>query len=103
VSDTCLRLIPTDPSWLPEREVLHRALMSWQVSCRMPDAGEVEAKVYPEVKFIDQGANFETLSSPACGAELEFDWWTECMEHADATDFSDLVDDAVLRWGDDAQ
>lgn len=88
MSDNYLRLIPTDPAWRPERDAAERAAVV--LSALVPGADEVEAELYAGVTFIDQGANFERLGCPLCGAELAEVWWGEQMAAAGAGGFADL-------------
>lgn len=30
---------------------------------------------WDEIEFVDQGANFEIVSCPCCGRELDVTWW----------------------------
>jgi hypothetical protein len=89
VSDNYLRLIPTEPTWRPAAEATQRAVAT--LSALVPGADSVEAEVYDEVTFIDQGANFERLSCPACQTELEMDWWSDQMGLAGDASFTDLA------------
>lgn len=88
MSDDWLRLIPADPSWTPSPERAERAVA--KLFSLAPDADRVEAEVYEEVTFIDQGSNFERLNCPACRAELTMEWWTERMDEAAVSSFSQL-------------
>lgn len=89
MSDNYLRLIPTDPTWRPAAEVAERATAT--LSALAPGADSVEAELYDEVTFIDQGANFERLSCPACYAELAMEWWSEQMTQAGDDSFRNLA------------
>lgn len=89
MSDDYLRLIPTDPTWRPQAEAAQRAAAT--LSALVPTADGVEAELYDKVTFIDQGANFEQLSCPACHAELAMDWWSDQMGHTGDAGFTDLA------------
>ena len=43
-----------------------------------------------EVRFIDQGSNFEGVYCPACSADLD-QWWKEAMDRAWQTRFANLA------------
>jgi hypothetical protein len=88
VSDNYLRLIPTDPTWRPDSGAAQRAVGT--LSVLVPGADSVEVALHDEVTFIDQGANFERLSCPACQAELDMDWWSEQMGAAGDAAFTNL-------------
>jgi len=89
VSDNYLRLIPTDPYWLPEVEAAQRAAAT--LSSLVPGADGVAVELYDAVTFIDQGANFDRLSCPACLVELEKDWWDSQMGYAADASFANLA------------
>ena len=89
MSDDYLRLIPTDPTWRPGAEAAKRAAAA--LAALAPGADSVEAELYDEVTFIDQGANLDRLSCPACQAELAMDWWSEQMGRAGDAGFTNLA------------
>ena len=88
MSDNYLRLIPTDPTWRPRAEAAHRAAAA--LSALAPCADTVEAELSDEVRFIDQGGNFERVSCPECHSELGIEWWSEQMGHAVVGAFANL-------------
>jgi hypothetical protein len=88
VSETVLRIIPTLPDWTPAEADVDAAAAIVRVLC--PDAVESIVVRYAEVAFIDQGANFDRVSCPVCGAVLDEAWWQERMDEAFATRFSAL-------------
>jgi hypothetical protein len=53
MSDHFIRLIPTDPSFLPGPESRSRAQAL--LKSFMPQAQEVEVFAYDRVRFVDQG------------------------------------------------
>lgn len=88
MSDNWLRFIATDPDWVPEaaaRDAAVGLLVRW-----LPEADEVTSNISDHVDFIDQGANFERVTCPACGATLSDDWWGVAVDRARETDFEDL-------------
>jgi hypothetical protein len=89
VSDNHLRLIPTDPDWQPDAEAAQRAARV--LSILAPDAESVEVHLYPEVTFIDQGSNFESVSCPACQTPLEMEWWASRMGEMSDSQFTNLT------------
>jgi hypothetical protein len=50
---------------------------------------EIEVEVSEDIKFVDQGSNFESVSCPACGIEMDTKNWLEWMEKSGETDFID--------------
>ena len=62
VADTYLRLIPVGPSWVPAALARERALRALRRAA--PFADDVANQVPLEVRFIDCGANVETVRCP---------------------------------------
>lgn len=87
MADTFLRIIPTDPTRVPGVSARERALNVLRRA--VPLADEVTAQVTQHVRFVDCGANFESVRCPACGADIG-EWWAEAMELGHAQNFSDL-------------
>src|SRR5438067_3871808 len=93
MSSTHLRLIPTDPTFVPEAAAQQsaRALLT----SLLPKAWRVSATATEEVEFVDQGENFVNLSCPACGAGLDDQgpdrWWYDAMDRAYQARFRDLM------------
>jgi len=80
MSESVLKLIPTDPQWTPGEGTNERAqtlLLSF-----VPDSTELKAVIRKNVEFIDQGENFERVLFPECPAELGTQWWQGAMEKA---------------------
>ena len=61
-----LRIIPTDPFWLPAPAAF--------------DAIGSELRRHSSIAFIDSGAPFTAIGCPACGAAISEGWWSERME-----------------------
>ncbi len=87
VSDTYLRIIPTEPGYVPS--VLARERAMGMLRRAMPLADDITAQVTEHVRFVDCGTNFETVRCAHCGADLG-EWWSEAMELAQAQHFEDL-------------
>jgi hypothetical protein len=88
MGETSLSIIPTVPDWTPDGEAAAAAMDVLRELC--PKAAEVGARWHEEVRFIDQGENFECVRCPACDTELERGWWIEQMDLAYLTRFTDL-------------
>jgi hypothetical protein len=86
-SDTYLRVIPVDPACVPSALARERA--STILSRAVPLADDVASQVTEDVRFVDCGANFETVSCPRCGTDLG-EWWSTAMELAHEQQFRDL-------------
>ncbi len=88
MSDDYLRLIPTDPEFVPD--CLRREKAQGLLASYLPLADGIEAQLFETVKFIDQGSNFERVSCPACLAKLDVSWWGSAMNSSYKSDFADL-------------
>ena len=85
--DTYLRIIPADPAYVPSALARDRALAVLQRAA--PFADDIAAQVSESVRFVDCGANFESVGCPRCGADLG-EWWSEAMELGHGQHFEDL-------------
>ena len=87
MSDSFLRLIPVDPTFVPTTEAIGRArtLLRSMVLDQI-----VTSDTSDEVRFVDQGENFEQLRCPFCEAELDSEWWKDAMDRAYETHFENL-------------
>jgi len=89
MSDNYLRLIPVSPEYIPDAlvsEEVQRLFTSF-----VPHADEVHVMITNEIKFIDQGSNWERVTCPICGSELGVRWWQEAMDTAYVTKFTNLI------------
>lgn len=87
MADTFLRIIPADPGYMPTALASERALDLLRRA--VPLADDVAAQVTDDVRFVDCGANFETVRCPRCGADLG-EWWSAAMELGHQQRFQDL-------------
>jgi hypothetical protein len=87
VADTYLRIIPADPACVPSPLARERALGVLQRA--VPLADDFASRVTEEVHFVDCGSNFESVSCPACGADVG-EWWSMAMELGHEQHFLDL-------------
>jgi len=89
MSSTVLRLIPTDPTYVPDP--LAQARACDLVRELVPGAEGIEAQTHEETAFIDQGESFESVRCPHCKCDLEMDWWQEAMGTAGESSFENLT------------
>jgi hypothetical protein len=87
VADTFLRIIPAEPTYVPSALARERALGVLRRAA--PLADDIAAQVTSDVRFVDCGGNFETVSCPRCAADLG-EWWSEVMEIGHGQGFQDL-------------
>ena len=80
MSDTFLRLIPVDPTTVPDSAAADKARTL--LAGFVPDASQVTIDVRDDVSFIDQGANFESVGCSSCGAPVDLEWWQAALEKA---------------------
>lgn len=88
MSDDVLKLIPTDPEYVPSEEAQQSAVAA--LERLLPEGEMCEAETYDRVTFIDQGENLEAVICSGCNARLELyegaqaeaigSWWGEVME-----------------------
>ena len=87
MSDLFLSLIPEDPAYVPPAEAQAQAVAA--LRARLPLPSHVEARIFDEVTFIDQGSNFEKVLCPICDEDIT-EHWVGLMEAAYEAEFSDL-------------
>lgn len=89
MSSNYLRIIPDVPDWVPDESTAQRLA----TAARELFAGrssEVSSGDRGEIEFVDQGAWFESVSCPNCGAVIDESWWQDRMGTAAETGFTDL-------------
>ncbi|HEY3357137.1 MAG TPA: hypothetical protein VGQ83_28060 [Polyangia bacterium] len=89
MSDTFLRLVPVDPTFVPSAEA--QAAARDYLRAVLPDADTVATRTAAEVQFIDAGGNTEAVFCPLCGAEVDQAWWVQAMDAAFECSFRDLT------------
>jgi len=92
LSTTIIRLISTNPQYVPDSLSQKRAV-AFLKSLPLPNpdpSSEAIAKVTEHVEFVDQGENFERVVCPFCSFELNTEWWHEVMDKAYRERFVDL-------------
>jgi hypothetical protein len=80
VSDNYLILIPDSPAYVPSRDAQERALALFREFT--VNADETRAEEFPSIRFIDCGANFETVTCPDCRQELSQEWFGRVMDES---------------------
>jgi uncharacterized protein YbaR (Trm112 family) len=80
MSDDCIKLIPTDPCYVPPKPLQKKAIDLLEVM--LPEGEECEAEVYERLTFIDQGENLSFIICPNCRKNLDYnydeniqEWW----------------------------
>ncbi|MCR8633914.1 hypothetical protein [Paenibacillus radicis (ex Xue et al. 2023)] len=87
MSDVIVKIIPKDPKFVPSEMKLGevKEWINFNVSNE-----KTEYILTDEVRFIDQGENFESIGCPFCSSNIDLDWWGEVMDKASKTSFHNL-------------
>jgi hypothetical protein len=88
VSTNVLKLIPTDPTYVPETEAQLAAQEILRAA--LPRDADVQIDIFASTQFVDAGANFRGIFCPHCGQTIPDPWWQQAMDKADASSFCDL-------------
>jgi hypothetical protein len=88
LSDNYLQLIPNAPSYVPPEPAREEARALF--ASLVPDAHEVKVEVSDEIRFIDCGANWDSVYCPFCSVEPDPSWWADAMEAAEAHAYARL-------------
>ena len=88
MSDNVLKLIPASPSYVPDASMVEKAC--GMIAQYLPDARETRCTSTPEIRFVDQGANWERILCPICGNEIDEEWWVRATDAAHKEGFTDL-------------
>jgi len=87
MSLTILKILSTNPSYVPEKIKQDKAKV---FLAELYKNNEVEFYNTDLIEFIDQGENFEKVSCNLCGQEIEIEDWQSAMDKAYENLFSDL-------------
>jgi hypothetical protein len=88
MSVNLLRLVPTDPAWVPDDWHQARGAKALRRLC--PIAEKISAARTDDIRFVDAGSNFQKIRCPACLTELTYSWWQTGMDEAYKSAFKDL-------------
>jgi len=89
MSENFLRLIPSSPEFIPDKNAIDQAVFLLKEDFPYPDMVRVEISDSP--RFIDQGANWERIVCPFCNETLDPGWWQNAMDNAFANKFKNLI------------
>lgn len=78
MSDEILRLIPTDPSFVPTKKA--QAAAKKALRAALPDAEDVTSEVAEHVALQDCGESFDRVLCPACAREIAIETWQGWMD-----------------------
>lgn len=88
MSDAYLRLIPSSPDFVPDINLIDRAILLLREG--FPGPGKIHFEISDSLRFIDQGENWEQVMCPCCNATLDLEWWQKAMDDAYKTEFQNL-------------
>jgi hypothetical protein len=91
MSDTVFKLIPDNPSYVPDQE--SRTKAKAYLATLFPEAAEIVDKARERIEFIDAGTNLETITCPNCLSRIDRDWWQHEMKRASIGHFTNLTID----------
>ncbi|ATZ29054.1 hypothetical protein ACFZBM_31360 [Streptomyces lavendulae] len=87
MSDDVLSIIPSDPQWQPDRDVVDRVIaLVEDLAPGVVDGVDVEidATWHDVVTAVDCGDNLERIGCPLCQAAIDTEWWGDLLEaHCD--------------------
>lgn len=89
MSDAYLRLIPSSPDFVPDKNSIDRAILLLREDFSGP--GEIHFEISDSLRFIDQGVNLERVMCPCFNETLDLEWWQNAMDKAYKTEFQNLV------------
>ncbi len=88
MSDTLLKIIPTDSTYVPDSLSENKCRIYLQT---LFDANHVTFLATQDVEFIDPGQNFEHVFCNVCAREINLGYWEEKVDSASINKFNDLT------------
>ncbi len=88
MSSSILKIISTDPSYLPDKIDQTNAK---KFLTKFYKDHQIEFTTTDTTEFVDQGENFETVSCNLCGLDIEIEYWQNAMNNAYEKQFTDLT------------
>jgi hypothetical protein len=88
MSDNVLKFIQIQPNFEPTLENVKEAEL--YLKQRSQNFSDIQLILSEEIRFIDQGSNFESVGCPFCKKDLSIEWWQEEMGEAYNSKFSKL-------------
>ena len=88
MSSTVLKIIPTNPAYVPGTSEQEKAK---DFLGKHYDKAQIEFTTTNTIEFVDQGANFDSVSCNFCGKNIETEVWQNAMDKAYEKQFTDLT------------
>jgi CO dehydrogenase/acetyl-CoA synthase alpha subunit len=82
-----IKLIPSAPEFVPIETKLGE-VKKWLKLNVISE--KIDYILTDEVRFIDQGENFESISCPYCSSNIDMEWWGDAMNTASNGTFRNL-------------
>jgi hypothetical protein len=93
MSDTVLKFIPVDPTFIPAKARQVEALELLEEL--LPDGEDADATVYDAVSFIDNGVNTEAVLCSACGARTAVDDDSDLLSFLSGPSDADFMNTSI--------
>ncbi|GAA4737458.1 hypothetical protein GCM10023229_15310 [Flavisolibacter ginsenosidimutans] len=87
MSSTVLKIIPTNPSYVPGKKQQENANF---FLTKLYKDKQIDFITTDTIKFIDQGENFNSVSCNLCGRNIEIEKWQNAMDEAYQKHFTNL-------------
>jgi len=87
MSSTVLKIIPTNPSYVPDKIQQDKAKI---FLIKLYKKEQIEFTTTDTIEFVDQGENFDSVSCNLCGQNIEIEDWQNAMDKAYDKQFTDL-------------
>ena len=87
MSLTILKLIPANPSYVPDKSVHDKAKA---FLAKLYKAEQIEFLTHDTIEFVDQGENFDGVACNLCGQNIEIEYWQNEMSNSYEKQFADL-------------
>ena len=87
MSSTVLKIIPTNPYYVPDKIQQDKAKM---FLIKLYKKEQIEFITTDTIEFVDQGENFDSVSCNLCGQNIEIEDWQNAMDKAYDKQFTDL-------------
>jgi hypothetical protein len=88
MSITVLKIISTNPTYLPDERQQDRANI---FLTNLFKTEQIEFLKNDTIEFVDQGENFDSLSCNLCGQNIGIEDWQNAMDKAYDKQFTDLT------------
>jgi hypothetical protein len=82
MSNYYIAIIPEQPDFVPEQTKIKRAIEYFRsIAPGIFDSEiEIETNISKTIRFIDCGSNFECVTCPSCGSNIDIELWQIWMK-----------------------